>query len=146
MERNRLKIEVNGATLEFVSRRMPTWRTGYRQRDMNRKWREYREAPRMYVTTKDETIIENLENRRRRPYNVYKKLIAESDISMVLNLQGLRWSQNAGCTMCPCSPGFIVPKQTITVGSTEFTDYDIWATLTGAPNVDDRKPPRVVLL
>ena len=147
MERNRITIKVNGAELEFIERRMPTWRSGYTQRDMNSLWREYHEEPRMYVSVSDETIIENLENRCRRPYNVYKKLIAASGMNRVLNLQSLRWSQHAGCTMCPCSPGFIIQKQAVSVGFANgltFKNFDVWVKLTDAPNVDERKPARVI--
>ena len=66
--------------------------------------------PRIYVFPKGETILQHLENRRDRPYTAYRKEV----IPTVLAQLGLpedtrvRWSQRAGCTMCPCSPGFIV--------------------------------------
>jgi len=79
-------------------------------------WNELREirkdaskATRVYVWPKGETILENLENRRERPYTVYRKEV----IPAVLAKLGLpsdtkvRWSQYAGCS-CPCSPGFII--------------------------------------
>jgi hypothetical protein len=145
MENDRITLKVNGAELTFIQRRRPTWRNVYyTQRDWNRDWREYHQAPRLYVRVADETILENLENRRRRPYNVYKKMIAASGIGSVLNLESLRWSQHAGCEMCSCSPGFIIGKQRITIGAMEFADYDVWVTLDGAPSVDERKPARVI--
>lgn len=144
VETNRIIVKVPGAELLLIQRRSPVWRRGYTQRDMNREWREYNEAPRLYVSVADETVLDNLENRRRRPYNVYKKMIAASGISSVLNLESLRWSQHAGCS-CPCSPGFIVPQQTIKVGAAEFTKFDVWVKLEGAPNVDERKPARVII-
>lgn len=144
-DRDRITIKVKGAELTFISRSQPRWRPGYTQRDRNREWREYNEAPRLYVSVADETILENLENRRRRPYNVYKKMIAASGINAVLNLESLRWSQNAGCTMCPCSPGFIASKQRVAVGATEFVNFDVWVKLDGAPSIDERKPARVII-
>ena len=143
----RMTVKVEGAELEFIERRKPTWRYAdrwYTQSDWNREWREYNEAPRMYVAVSDESIIENLENRRRRPFNVYKTMIAESGISGVLSLETLRWSQHAGCKMCPCSPGFVIPKQGIQIGQTKFEHFDVWVTLKGAPSVDERKAPRVI--
>lgn len=142
---HRMTIKVKGAELMFIERRMPTWRSGYKQRDMNSLWTEYNEAPRMYVSVDDETILENLENRRRRPYNVYKTMIAISDIDTALNLETLRWSQHAGCRMCPCSPGFIIPKQEVTIGQIKFAKFDVWVKLDGAPAVDERKASRVVV-
>ena len=63
----------------------------------------------IYVWAKGETLIENLENRKCRPYMIYKKEIMPE----VLRQMGLdsftkvRWSQKAGCS-CGCSPAFIV--------------------------------------
>ena len=63
----------------------------------------------VYVWTKDETVLENLEQRHKRPYTIYKKEIMPD----VLRQMGLpsyskvRWSQKAGCP-CGCSPAFIV--------------------------------------
>lgn len=63
----------------------------------------------IYVSLEGETIWENLEKRRQRPYTIFKKEV----IPAVLEKMGLpattkvRWSQYAGCS-CPCSPGFIV--------------------------------------
>lgn len=148
MERNRVIIKVEGAELLFIERRKPEWRSTsyhtYTVTDWRRDWREYNEEPRMYVSIQDETVLENLENRRRRPYNVFKKMIAASGIGTVLNLESLRWSQNAGCKMCPCSPGFIIPTQQISIGALNFEHFDIWVKLDGAPSVDERKAPRVI--
>lgn len=65
---------------------------------------------RVYIFPKGETIIENLFNRKTRPYTEFKKHVMPA----VLEKLGLpadskvKWSQYCGCT-CPCSPGFIVP-------------------------------------
>ena len=64
---------------------------------------------RIYVWPDNESIIDNINKRRERPYTVYKKEI----IPQVLAKYGwslttkIRWSQKAGCP-CGCSPGFIV--------------------------------------
>lgn len=142
--RARVTVKVEGAELTFIERRKPVW--GYRmsQRDWTREWREYNEGTRLYVSVADETLLENLQNRCRRPYNVYKRMIAASGIGAVLDLTGLRWSQNAGCTMCPCSPGFIIPRQAISIGLATFTNFDVWVKLDGAPSTDPLKAPRVL--
>lgn len=149
--RTRVTISVPGAKLELIERSYPyyrpsTRRSRYTARDYRSDWADYIQAPRMYVSVADESVLENLENRRRRPYNVYKKMIAASGISSVLNLQNLAWRQGAGCRMCPCSPGFILPKQELSVGELKFKQFDVWVTLDGAPNVDERKPARVVVI
>lgn len=56
----------------------------------------------------DETIIENLENRRNRPYTEYRKLLPEvfEKLGIPANTKA-SWRQNAGCS-CGCSPAFIV--------------------------------------
>jgi len=63
---------------------------------------------RFYVQPVNETIMDNLINRRNRPISEYRAF-AKDFIAQVFDVQHtLRWSQKAGCSMCPCSPGFIV--------------------------------------
>lgn len=75
----------------------------------NMPYKDWAKQTRIYVWPQGESILENLENRRQRPYTAYKKEV----IPAVLEKMGLpadtkvRWSQYAGCS-CPCSPGFIV--------------------------------------
>lgn len=78
-----------------------------------------REPAVVYFWPKGETLMENLDNRRRRPFNEYRKLKDEV-VSAVTATGGLeawqltglrdskwRWSQRAGCS-CGCSPGFVI--------------------------------------
>ena len=64
---------------------------------------------RVYVWPGKESIMDNLVNRRSRPYTTWRKEVIPS----VLKELGLptdtkvKWSQYAGCS-CPCSPGFII--------------------------------------
>jgi len=73
-----------------------------------RGWREYNAKVRIYFNF-NETILENLEQRRLRPYAELKKRY----VPHILNAMKLpadtevRWSQKAGC-QCGCSPGFII--------------------------------------
>ena len=69
---------------------------------------------RIYFWPGKETVMENLVNRRSRPYNEFRKLMPQ--VFAKLRDEGVlsadvtpkvRWSQYAGCS-CPCSPGFIV--------------------------------------
>ena len=85
----------------------------------------------MYIWPQGETIIENLQNRRNRPYNVYKKevipLVMEKiktknlDLYNILKSGKWSWNQHCGCSMCPCSPGFI---------SSEYGHYNIHVDIT----------------
>jgi hypothetical protein len=136
-----MTIEFNGGTLE-VHKRV--------RRDFSyRGWREFELEPRMYVTIKDETILDNLVNRTRRPYNVYKTLIHSSNLGEFIDLSKLTWSQRAGCTMCPCSPGFILNRQPMAIGDDdqECYNFDLWLTLTGdIDHINHAKPPRVLAM
>jgi hypothetical protein len=80
-----------------------------RNRESYNNWRDYSKQTRIYCWPKGENLMDNLMNRRSRPFAQYKKEV----IPAVLEKMGLptdtkvRWSQYAGCS-CPCSPGFIV--------------------------------------
>ena len=74
-------------------------------------------SPKMYLFINNETVIENLINRRNRPYNEYKKLIipkvmesiSKTDPELFERIKDVKWGwdRHCGCSMCPCSPGFI---------------------------------------
>lgn len=85
-------------------------------------------AGRVFVWVKDETVFENLQNRTTRPTEQYK-LIALSALKQAgydIDSFKLVWSQKAGCTMCPCSPGFIMKPKTESVKwDTAFTSFSI---------------------
>ena len=114
------------------------------RRDPTLTQREYNAAPRMYVSA-DETVLENLMNRRRRPYNVYKTMIRGSLLGQIFDLGKLSWSQYAGCS-CPCSPGFVLPHQTLSIGGHTFNRFDVWVTFDKSPSVDETKAPRQLAL
>lgn len=76
--------------------------------------RDSNSRPRIYIHPEGETIHENLQNRRDRPYTIYKKeVLPQLFRTLGLNPKKLGWSQKAGCTMCPCSPGFVVQSRDI---------------------------------
>jgi hypothetical protein len=131
-----MDIEFSGGTLHVGKRK--------RRDYSHRGWREFQLAPRMYVRIQDETILDNLANRTRRPYNVYKTMIHSSNLGEIIDLSKLSWSQYAGCTMCPCSPGFILNRQTIPMEDGEMcSNFDLWLKLSGdVDHVNHSKPPR----
>lgn len=75
------------------------------------EYKERSKKARVYIFIKNENIMENLENRRNRPCDQYRKEVMPG----VLKEMGLpdntkfSWKQDAGCR-CGCSPGFIIDK------------------------------------
>jgi hypothetical protein len=107
----------------------------------------------MYVgVDSEETLLENIMNRTRRPYSVFKFMTTElfEFIGLDVAKTDMSWRQNAGCKMCPCSPGFVLPKDKklnfILEDGTEvnFKYFDIQVTLNNAPAVDENAPERNV--
>jgi hypothetical protein len=63
---------------------------------------------RVFISFKGETILDNLNNRVSRPHNQLKPIVEAALFLEGIEHTKIRWSQKAGCRMCPCSPGFIV--------------------------------------
>ena len=61
---------------------------------------------RVYVWPQGENVIENLKNRRSRPYHEWWRLLHPLFEEYGIDPQKVRWSQKAGCS-CGCSPGFV---------------------------------------
>lgn len=73
--------------------------------------RRYSPKAVIYFWPENETVIEQLENRRSRPYTQYRKLLPQVFEAIGLDPADpslkASWSQYAGCS-CPCSPGFVL--------------------------------------
>jgi hypothetical protein len=79
----------------------------------NNRYKESNKKGRLYFFIERESVLNNLMDRRSRPYNEYRKKISDA-----LQIAGVSkehaeevakkagWSQTAGCS-CGCSPGFI---------------------------------------
>lgn len=86
------------------------------QRYSRRRGEKKQSCPKMYIFIQDESVMENLLNRRTRPYNEYKKTIipkvlesiSKTDPDLFERIKDLKWGWDryCGCS-CPCSPGFI---------------------------------------
>lgn len=64
---------------------------------------------RVWVQPTDWSVLENLVNRRNRPYVLWRR-VARRAVNVALGLPEetkWAWSQYSGCS-CPCSPSFIV--------------------------------------
>lgn len=66
-------------------------------------------ATRVFVSIEGETFLEDFGNRTSRPQAAWRPFVEAALTSLGYEFGDIRWSQNAGCSMCPCSPGFIVP-------------------------------------
>lgn len=122
-----------------------------RVRARKRSWQEQRRSPysRVYIHPVGENVWNQLFNRHARPYTVWRKHV----MPRVLKKLGLpadtkfRWSKHAGCSMCPCSPGFILhaevkergPKKWIPNPSQIEQPCDIWVDVTGLPRINEEK-------
>ena len=88
--------------------------------------------PVIYFHVDQESITDDLIKRHHRPHKEYKKLIKEA-----LTLAGLpidseykwTWNPKAGCSMCPCSPGF-TPNNMSSVPFNVITGNSIYVTIT----------------
>ena len=115
----------------------------------NTEWRDFSKKSRVFVWADDESILDNLQNRTRRPYEAWR-VLAIKVLRQLVDQNGrplwkpehdaealrLRWSQRAGCS-CPCSPGFII-EEGMRFG---LRDGDIFIHMI-APTVDESKPAR----
>lgn len=87
------------------------------EKEYNRKGEPHKHKNKMYIFPSGETLLENLENRRSRPYQVYKKevipmLMTKLEKKYPQHYKELKeakwsWNKNCGCSSCPCSPGFV---------------------------------------
>lgn len=68
-----------------------------------------------------EDVWTHLANRRSRDYNTLRPLVAAKLTEQGVKFDKLRWDRYAGCSMCPCSGGFIIE------GPWESRGIDYWA-------------------
>ena len=80
------------------------------KRDFRASYREYSRKTRLFVFPANETVWENLENRRQRPVAEFRKVAYEAlaQLGYTKSDVKLRWDIHAGCAMCACSAGFVM--------------------------------------
>jgi len=96
-----------------------------------RSGEKYKNFPKIYIFPEGESILEGLYSRRQRPYKFFKQeilpLVIEDlsknhkDVFDRIGGDKWGWRQDCGCSMCPCSPGF--------VGSSEYAPHNIYVTV-----------------
>lgn len=70
---------------------------------------------RIYIWPQGESVLDNLVNRCGRPHQLYRREV----LPQLFDKLGLpkdfkvNWSQHAGCSMCPCSPGFVCALEVV---------------------------------
>jgi hypothetical protein len=87
------------------------------RRDGRRFKEKKKSSPKIYIFIENETLMRNLMNRRDRPYKTYKEhiipdvmdSISKTDPNLFERIKDVNWhwDKNCGCSLCPCSPGFI---------------------------------------
>lgn len=95
-----------------------------RDRELDYSYRngskQYWSNARIYFFVKDETILDNLINRRSRPMTEYRKLLPSVFAKAGLPTDTkVKWRQTAGCS-CGCSPGFIIDN---------MSKFDVFVTI-----------------
>lgn len=88
--------------------------------------REYHEPTRVYVQPSDYSVMEHLVNRRNRPWKAWKPLV-QAELADAGYTGRVRWSQYAGCKMCPCSPGFVIDR--VLMDEVTHAPIDVWITV-----------------
>ncbi len=92
-----------------------------RDQSRDRPWKR-RDKAILFVFPKSETGVEQFIYRATRPVKLFRELLPE--IFKKLGLPAdtkARWSNKAGCSMCPCSPGFVL---------SHFARHDFYASVT----------------
>ena len=82
-----------------------------------RKGEPFRDSNKAYIWISRESVLDNLVNRRSRPHKFYQENILPQILEEVnkkypeygisTNAKDWGWRSKCGCSMCPCSPGFV---------------------------------------
>lgn len=62
---------------------------------------------RVFIWPKNESVMDNLVNRRDRPHDAWKRFAEKAAALFDVQADKISWSQKAGCA-CGCSPGFVI--------------------------------------
>lgn len=132
---------IDGAPFEFHATRRERY---YVMTSGNRRGsgyslshREYDAKPKLYFHLQDESLLDNLVNRRSRPVTAWGK-VTRTVLALIFKEDAgkVGWNIHAGCSMCACSPGFIWgPAPALDFGDGPTRRYDASLTVEGAPEV-----------
>lgn len=85
----------------------------------------------IHISIEKESVLDNLMNRRQRPYTTWKKELIPLVAKLIFEETGLimgskiSWNQKLGCS-CPCSPGF---KTSLYDEQGNTKAYTVWITI-----------------
>lgn len=81
------------------------------ERKFGAKGNDSRYAPSRVFVDFGEDVWTHLANRRSRDYTTLKPLIAAKLTELGIEFTKIRWNRYAGCSMCPCSGGFMIERE-----------------------------------
>ena len=126
-------VEVHVSLTPSYKTVYPTMQTRYNKARFEAKRNKH---ARCYVSDKRPfNLLEDLENRTRRPHVVWKPRVVEALARIGVTADQIFWSQKAGCS-CGCSPAFILKGVT--------NEADISVVLPDIPTIDPSKPARII--
>lgn len=109
-----VRAEKRERTMEPTTPGGPSWL---------KRHRAYHKHPRLHIFVSGETLIENIQNRKSRPHQIYRAVLPAifKQVGLPEDTKA-SWSQYAGCT-CPCSPGFVLKDN--------YDHFDIYVDIKG---------------
>ena len=90
---------------------------------------------RAHVWVVGESILEDFGNRTSRPHEEWQPIVDAALREAGYEFDRLLWDQNAGCSVCPCSPGFWLLNEPRMGGENEAA-LQVWVNL----HADDEAP------
>lgn len=102
------------------------------QRRMINPGRTQNHKTRIFFWPEGESVFENLDARHTRPSTAWRKLIPAvcEKLGVDPKRVNAHWSSKAGCSMCPCSPGFVIDGWVDGLGG-----HDVHVKVTCDPNM-----------
>jgi hypothetical protein len=90
---------------------------------------------RIYVSAKDWNVMDNFLDRLttggKKAKELHKQIREDGTLARFLKAMEIkgkvRWDSHAGCSSCPCSPGFVIDNDADVVGD---KGREIWITVT----------------
>jgi hypothetical protein len=121
----------NDIILEQDGIRIRIQPVSYQPGDKKNNNQYYSRESHIYVGIQSESVFDNLQNRKLRPYTIWKKELLPEVARIVeqqteFNMRSKKsWNQYLGCS-CPCSPGF---KTQVLDGNGNPVALNIWITI-----------------
>lgn len=123
---NDIIIESEGIKIQLREHRI-----NWSDRDRRDRRQFFNGDTHVHVHIKSESVLDDLKNRRTRPYTTWKKELLPIAAKLIETETGLimgekpRWNQRLGCS-CPCSPGF---RTKLYDEEGKVKPYTVWITI-----------------